>query len=110
MLEHCPASAWNRVRHGVEYAVNDIRAYRSAHKDGQWLTMSEAAAKLGVNNHRIRRLIKQGILYAEQVVPRAPYQIRASDLLDPRVIEAAARTLGPCQAVGENQMSMFSST
>ncbi|MFC7411708.1 recombinase family protein [Hydrogenophaga atypica] len=101
---------WTAHRVSSVRMVNDIRAYRSAHKDGQWLTMSEAAAKLGVNNHRIRRLIKQGILYAEQVVPRAPYQIRASDLLDPRVIEAAARTLGPCQAVGENQMSMFSST
>jgi excisionase family DNA binding protein len=46
--------------------VNDIRAYRSAHKDGQWLTMSEAAAKLGVNNHRIRRLIEEGLLPAKQ--------------------------------------------
>ncbi len=60
--------------------VNDIRAYRSAHKDGEWLTMSETAAALGVNNHRIRRLIKDGLLPAEQVVPRAPYQIRASDM------------------------------
>ena len=24
MLEHCPPSAWNRVRHGVEYAVSAI--------------------------------------------------------------------------------------
>ncbi len=72
--------------------VNDIRAYRSAHKDGDWLTMSEAAAKLGVNNHRIRRLITDGLLPAEQVVPRAPYQIRASDLLAQKIIDAAART------------------
>lgn len=72
--------------------------------------MSEAAAKLGVNNHRIRRLIKEGLLRAEQVVPRAPYQIRASDLLDQRVIEAIGRTHGPCRAVDENQISMFSST
>ena len=42
--------------------------------------MSEAAVKLGVSNHQIRRLIKQGILAADQVVPDAPYQIRASDL------------------------------
>jgi excisionase family DNA binding protein len=48
--------------------VNDIHAYRSAHKDGEWLTMSEAAAKLGVTNHRIRHLIKEGLLPAEQVV------------------------------------------
>jgi excisionase family DNA binding protein len=101
---------WTAHRVGSVRMVNDIRAYRSAHKDGQWLTMSEAAAKLGVNNHRIRRLIKEGLLPAEQVVPRAPYQIRVSDLLDQKVIDAAARTARPCRIDDENQISMFSST
>jgi excisionase family DNA binding protein len=74
------------------------------------MTMSEAAAKLGVNNRRIRRLIKEGLLSAEQVVARAPYQIRASDLLDQRVIDAVGRTDRPCHAFSENQISMFSIT
>ena len=52
------------------------RAYRSAEKNGEWLTMSEAATRLGVTNHVIRRLIKNRVLSAEQVVPGAPYQIR----------------------------------
>ena len=104
------AKTWTAHRVSSVRRVNDIRAYRSAHKDGQWLSMSEAAAELGVNNHRIRRLVKDGILPAEQVVPRAPYQIRASDLLDPKVIDAAARTDRPCRAVGENQIPMFSTT
>jgi excisionase family DNA binding protein len=43
-----------------------IRAYRSAEKNGEWLTMSEAAAQLGVTNHRIRLLIKDRVLPAEQ--------------------------------------------
>jgi len=34
--------------------------------------MTEAAAKLGVSNHRIRRLIRDRILTADQVVPGAP--------------------------------------
>jgi len=101
---------WTAHRVSSVRMVNNIRAYRSAHKDGQWLTMSEAAAKLGVNNHRIRRLIKEGLLPAEQVVPRAPYQIRVSDLLDQKVIDAAARTARPYRIDGENQISMFSST
>lgn len=101
---------WTAHRVGSVRMVNDIRAYRSAHKDGEWLTMSEAASQLGVNNHRIRRLIKDGVLGAEQVVPRAPYQIRASDLLDQKVIDAAARTNRPCRIDCGNQMSMFSST
>ena len=101
---------WNALRVSSLRRVHDIRAYLSAHKDGEWLTMSEAAAKLGVNYHRIRRLIKDGLLPATQVVPRAPYQIRASDLLDRRIIDAAARTGSPCRGVAENQMSMFSTT
>ncbi len=101
---------WTAHRVASTRKVHDIHAYRSAEKDGQWLTMSEAAAQLGVNNHRIRRLIKDGLLPAEQVVPRAPYQIRASDLLDPKVIEAAARTRRPCHIDDESQISMFSST
>ena len=104
------AKTWTAHRVSSVRRVNDIHAYRPAEKDGQWLTMSQAAAKLGVNNHRIRRLIKEGLLPAEQVVPRAPYQIQASDLLDPRVIAAIARTLSPCRAVSEKQMSMFSIT
>jgi excisionase family DNA binding protein len=101
---------WTAHRVASVRMVNDIRAYRSAHKDSEWLTMSEAAAALGVTNHRIRRLIKDGVLCAEQVVPRAPYQIRASDLLDPKVIDAVARTARPCRIDGENQIPMFSST
>ncbi len=101
---------WNAHRVSSVRMVNDIRAYRSAHKDGEWLTMSEAAAKLEVNNHRIRRLIKDGLLPAEQVVARAPYQIRASDLLDQRIIDATARTDRPCRIDDENQISMFSIT
>jgi hypothetical protein len=101
---------WTAHRVAAVRRVNDIHAYRSANKDGEWLTMSEAAAKLGVTNHRIRYLIKEGLLPAEQVVERAPYQIRAGDLLDPKVIDAITRTDRPCHAEFENQISMFSTT
>ncbi len=46
-----------------------IHAYKSADKEGEWLTMTEAAATLGVTNHRIRHLIKTNVLSAEQVFP-----------------------------------------
>ncbi len=62
---------------------------------------------LRVTSHRIRRLISDGILSAEQVVPGAPYQIRAADLQDERVIAAIARTDRPCRVVPENQLPMF---
>jgi excisionase family DNA binding protein len=87
--------------------VNGIHAYRSAEKNGEWLTMSEAATALEVTHHRIRRLIKDGILPAEQVVPGAPYQIRASDLQHERVDAAIGRTGRPCRVNLENQLPMF---
>jgi excisionase family DNA binding protein len=90
--------------------VNGIHAYRSAEKDGAWLTMSEAAAALQVSNHTVRRLIKEQVLAAEQVVPGAPWQIRASDLEHERVIAAIGRTSRPCRENLEGQLSMFSNS
>src|SRR5689334_16955077 len=98
---------WTAHRVSSVRRVNGIHAYRSAEKNGEWLTMSEAAAMLGVTNHRIRRLLNEGILAAEQVVPGAPYQIRAADLQNERVIAAIARTGRPCRVAPENQLPMF---
>ena len=101
---------WTAHRVSSLRRVHGIRAYRSAEKNGEWLTMTEAATQLGVTNHRIRRLIKDRVLAAEQVVPGAPYQIRASDLQDERVIAAVARTGRPCRVDLVNQLAMFTDT
>ena len=101
---------WTAHRVSSLRRVRGIHAYRSAEKNGEWLTMSEAAVKLGVSNHQIRRLIQQGILAADQVVPDAPYQIRANDLLDERVTTAIARKGRPYRSNSEKQTSMFSDT
>jgi len=101
---------WTAHRVSSLRCVRGIAAYRSAMKDGEWLTMSEAASALCVTNHVIRRLIKEGILPAEQVVPGAPYQICAADLDRARVSDAIARKGRPCRAKTENQLPMFTST
>jgi hypothetical protein len=95
--------------HRVSWArrVNGIHAYRAAEKNGEWLTMSEAAMTLGVTHHPIRRLIQAGILPAEQVVPSAPYQIRADDLRQERVAAAIGRTGRPCRIMPADQIPMF---
>ena len=98
---------WTAHRVSSVRRVNGIHAYRSAEKNGEWVTMSEAATALGVTHHRIRRLVKDGILPAEQVVPGAPYQIRADDLQDQRVAAAIGRTGRPCRVASENQLPMF---
>lgn len=98
-------NTWTARRVSSVRRTHGIRAYASAYKDGEWLTMSEAATQLGVSNHVIRRLIRSGILPAEQVVPRAPYQIRAADLDDEPVRRAMAsrRRRRPCREELDNR-------
>jgi DNA invertase Pin-like site-specific DNA recombinase len=101
---------WTAHRVGSVRRVRGIHGYRSAEKNGEWLTMRDAAAKLGVSHHQIRKLIKVGILASEQIMPDAPHQIRAADLASERVIIALKRKGHPCRAESENQISMFSDT
>ena len=101
---------WTAHRVRSRRRVHGIHAYRSAEKNGEWLTMTEAAQLLGITNHAIRRIIKDGILAAEQVVPGAPYQIRASDLRNESVTTALARKGRPRRGDTESQLPMFTDT
>ena len=87
--------------------VHGIHGYRSADKNSEWLTMSDAATQLGVSHHQVRKLIKAGVLISEQIVPDAPHQIRAADLASEHVVRALERKGRPCRADSENQISMF---
>lgn len=97
---------WTARRVGALRTVHKIHGYRSAEKNGEWLTLTEAAKKLGVSAHRVRRLIKEGVLMTELVVPDAPHQIRASDLEKDEVTQFP-RHRGPCRIKMENQKSLF---
>ncbi len=101
---------WTAKRVGAMRRVRKIHAYLSADKGDEWLTMTEAAKSLDVTNHTIRRLIKAKILAATQAVPRAPYQIRASDLETDAVKAAIARKDRPCRAIDEDTLPMFTDT
>jgi hypothetical protein len=98
---------WTAHRVSSIRRVRDIHAYRPAEKDGEWLTMSEAAKQLGVTSHAIRRLINDRILPAEQVMPDVPWQIRASDLRSEAVAAALTRKHRPCRNDVEGQIPMF---
>jgi hypothetical protein len=80
--------SWNESRVDSYRKTAGITAYDSSVKDGRWLTMVEAAKKLGVTSHVIRKLIKDGVLPARQVMEDAPWQIAAADLDLPSVKEA----------------------
>lgn len=89
---------WNARRVESHRRNHAIAGYESATKDGKCLTMSDAAKKLGVSHYAIRRLIKNGVLPARQVVEDAPWQIMASDLELPEVQEALrGRGQRPCR-------------
>lgn len=102
--------SWTAHRVSSLRRVHGIHAYKSAEKDGDWLTMSEAAVALGVTNHVIRHLIQAGLLPADQVVPGAPYQIKASDLRDARVKAALTNRTGPRRSPQQNELPIFPAT
>lgn len=104
------AKTWTAHRVSSVRRVRRIHAYRSAEKDGAWLTMSETATALGVSHHVIRRLIRDGVLKAEQVISGAPWQIRASDLATDNVKAAISRKYRPCRAISKDQLPMFTDT
>jgi excisionase family DNA binding protein len=101
---------WTAHRVASVRRVRGIHAYRSAEKDGEWLTMTEAAEALGVTRHSVRRLIKTSVLPAVQVVPGAPYQIHAADLASEPVKTAVARKGRPCRVADAGTLPMFTDT
>ncbi|MBD9444179.1 recombinase family protein [Rhizobium sp. RHZ01] len=109
-LPTAQGKTWTAKRVGSIRRVRGIHAYKSAEKDGEWLTLTEAAKANNVTAHRIRSLIAAGILPAQQVVPGAPYQIKASDLRGPDVATAMRRKGRPCQSPPESQIPMFTDT
>jgi excisionase family DNA binding protein len=98
---------WTAHRVGSIRKVHGMHAFRSAEKGGEWLTMREAAARLGVTSHIIRRLIQDSVLPAEQVVPGAPWQILIEDLDSDTVVAALVRKGGPHRAPAQAQLPMF---
>jgi excisionase family DNA binding protein len=106
-LQTGQGKSWNAKRVGSLRRVHDIHAYRSAEKNGEWLTMREAAEELGVTSHVIRRLIQSQGLAAEQVVPGAPFQIRMSDLKGEQVATAIQRKPSPGRASAQTELPIF---
>jgi len=101
---------WTAHRVSSLRRVRGIHGYLSAEKNGEWLTLRDAAAKLGVSHHQVRKLIKAGILNSEQIMPDAPHQIRAADLASEQVVAALKQKGRPCRVDSERQISMFTNT
>jgi hypothetical protein len=101
---------WTAHRVGSLRRVHGIHGYRSADKKGEWLTMRDAAEKLDVSHHQIRKLIKAGVLVSEQIIPDATSPDPCSR---PRKRAGRCRTQAkgrPCRVDSEKHISMFPDT
>ena len=71
---------WNQNRVASARKNHSIAGQKRALADPERISLSEAARLCGVNHRSIERLVEAGLVNGEQVVPRAPWEIRRSDL------------------------------
>jgi DNA invertase Pin-like site-specific DNA recombinase len=71
---------WNQTRVATARRNHSIAGQKRALPDPESVSLSEAARICGVSHHTIERLVEAGLLKREQVTPRAPWEIRRTDL------------------------------
>lgn len=71
---------WNQNRVATARQNYSIPGQKRALPDPDRVSLSEAARLCGVSHRTIERLVQAGILQREQAAPRAPWEIRRSDL------------------------------
>ena len=71
---------WNQVRVATARRNHSIVGRKRALPDPERVSLSQAARICGVSHRTIERLVEAGLLKREQVTPRAPWEIRRSDL------------------------------
>ena len=97
---------WTAHRVSSVRRVREIHAYRSAEKDGEWLTMTEAAKVLGVTSHTIRRLDQSRRRCRRcRSCPARHTKSVPIDLASEPVKTAMARKGRPCRVVDDRHAS-----
>ena len=71
---------WNQNRVAAARKNYSIPGQKRAVADPERISLNEAARLCGVSHRSIERLVEAGLLKREQVAPRAPWEIRRSDL------------------------------
>ena len=71
---------WNQNRVATARRNYSIPGQKRALPDPERISLNEAARACGINQQSIKRLVEAGLLKGEQVVPRAPWEIRRADL------------------------------
>jgi hypothetical protein len=71
---------WNQTRVATARRNHSIAGQKRALPDLERVSLSQAARICDVSHSTIERLVEAGLLKHEQVTPRAPWEIRRSDL------------------------------
>ncbi len=71
---------WNQTRVGTARRNHSIAGQKRARPDPEILSLTQAAKYCAVSNKTIERLVERGKLGMQQVVPRAPWEIRKTEL------------------------------
>ena len=71
---------WNQTRVATARKNHSIAGQKRALADPEQISLNEAARLCGISHRSIERLVEAGLLKREQVAPRAPWEIRRSDL------------------------------
>jgi hypothetical protein len=71
---------WNQERVATARRNHSISGQKRALPDPDRVSLSEAARICGVSHRTIERLVEAGLLKREQATPRAPWEIRRTDL------------------------------
>ena len=71
---------WNQNRVATARKNHSITGQKRALADPDRISLTEAARLCGVSHRSIERLVEAGLLSGEQVAPRAPWEIRRTDL------------------------------
>jgi DNA invertase Pin-like site-specific DNA recombinase len=83
-------NAWTETRVRSMRQAHDITGYSARGRpERTWLTAEEAAGVLTISTNSVRRLIRDGVLPARQIIRYAPWMIARDALEDPAVQRAA---------------------
>ena len=83
---------WNEHRVKTARKRYDIPGQQRRQSGADILTIGEAARYCGVSQTTIKRLVKEGALNKEQIVPWAPWEIKRSDL-DSEIVQRILKQL-----------------
>lgn len=84
---------WNQDRVATARRNHSIPGQKRALPDPDRVSLSEAARICGVSHRTIERLVEEGLLKREQTTPRAPWEIRRTDLNEEPVRSIVKRLL-----------------